>query len=587
MLARGSDDVTKPDTAAVAETETPTIEETPKTELADSVADNESTATPDSGTKVSWYEWPSDAPAPAIAPFDAPQAKKHQEEWAAYLKLPVEYTNSIGMKFRLIPPGEFLMGSTAAEIEAALKDVGEDKQWQECIKSEAPQHKVILTQAIYLGVNEVTQKEYEAVMKATPSHFASSGAGKEAVANLDAQNHPVEVVSWNDAAEFCAKLSQKEELKPFCFRARETITPLEGTGYRLPIEAEWEFACRAGTTTKFWIGDKDDELVRAGWFGGNSGGRAHAARELTANPLGLSDMNSNVWEWVEDAWDPAYFSEFAEKPSTNPSGTSSAGSQRVIRGANYSGTASFCRSAIRNVRVPSSRHYYLGFRLVLVADAVREALKSEPNHAPSANASRRVWPADAPKSAIAPFDAAQAKQHQDVWAKYLNVPVAYKNRIGMKFVLIPPGEYLRRSSTQEIDAAISTTQAENWKIAFRSESPRHQVVLTRPFYVAVHETTQEKYEKRMSLNPSYFSSGGGGQKAVAGIDTRQFPVENLSQIDAAEFCTKLSRRETFATRYRTDQNGFTEFPKGIGYQLPTEAEWEFACHAGTTTPYYS
>ena len=130
---------------------------------------------------------------------------------------------------------------------------------------------MILTQAIYLGVNEVTQKEYEAVMKATPSHFASSGAGKEAVANLDAQNHPVEVVSWNDAAEFCAKLSQKEELKPFYFRAGETITPLDGTGYRLPTEAEWEFACRAGTTTKYWIGDKDDELVPAGWFGGNSG----------------------------------------------------------------------------------------------------------------------------------------------------------------------------------------------------------------------------------------------------------------------------------------------------------------------------
>jgi len=198
------------------------------------------------------------------------------------------------MKFVLIPPGEFTMGSTAEEIAAALKDVGEDKHGQECIKSEAPQHKVILKQPIYLGVNEVTQAEYEKVMGVNPSHFAPMGMGKEAVAGLETADQPVEMVSWNDAAEFCAKLSEQEKLKPFYFRAGETITPLDGTGYRLPSEAEWEFACRAGTATKYWIGDKDEDLVRAGWFGGNSGGRTHAAGELRANPLGLYDIHGNV-----------------------------------------------------------------------------------------------------------------------------------------------------------------------------------------------------------------------------------------------------------------------------------------------------
>jgi WD40 repeat protein len=96
-------------------------------------------------------------PPPAVAPFDAAQARKHQEVWAKYLGVPVEFTNSIGMQFILIPPGEFTMGSTPAEIEEALKVAGDDKYWQECIKSEAPQHKVILTQPIYLGVQEVTQ----------------------------------------------------------------------------------------------------------------------------------------------------------------------------------------------------------------------------------------------------------------------------------------------------------------------------------------------------------------------------------------------------------------------------------------------
>ena len=124
-----------------------------------------------------WHGWPANAPKPAIAPFDAAQARRHQEEWAKYLNVDVEYTNSIGMKFMLIPPGEFTMGSTPEEVEEALKFTGEDGYWQKCVKSEAPQHKVILTKPIYLGVNEVTQAEYEKVMGVNPSTFASMAMG--------------------------------------------------------------------------------------------------------------------------------------------------------------------------------------------------------------------------------------------------------------------------------------------------------------------------------------------------------------------------------------------------------------------------
>jgi formylglycine-generating enzyme required for sulfatase activity/serine/threonine protein kinase len=318
-------------------------------------------------TAKGWQGWPADAPPAAIAPFDAKQAKKHQAAWAKYLKLPVEYTNSLGMKFVLIPPGEFTMGSTPAEIEEALKFVGEDRNWPDNIPSEAPQHKVILTQPIYLGVHEVTQADYEKVMEKNPSWFAATEEGKDQVADMDTTSHPVETVSWNDAAEFCAKLSQQEQLKPFYFRSGETVTPLDGTGYRLPTEAEWEFACRAGTTTKYWIGDQDQDLAQAGWFGTNSGGRTHAVGELKANPFGLYDIHGNILEWIQDWWEPTYYAGFQEKPALNPNGPSSAGSQRVIRGGNWTYAASSCRASARRRRDPPYRGPDLGFRVARVA----------------------------------------------------------------------------------------------------------------------------------------------------------------------------------------------------------------------------
>ncbi|MCA9118008.1 MAG: SUMF1/EgtB/PvdO family nonheme iron enzyme, partial [Planctomycetaceae bacterium] len=155
----------------------------------------------------SWHGWPADAPPPAIAPFNAAQAQTHQDAWAKYLGVPVEYGNSIGMKFRLIPPGEFLMGSAPEEIEAMLKRSGEQDGRRSQIESEAPQHKVILTQPVYLGATEVTQAQYEQVMGNNPSYFSAGGKGSEVVSELDTASHPVEAVLWSDAAMFCAKLS--------------------------------------------------------------------------------------------------------------------------------------------------------------------------------------------------------------------------------------------------------------------------------------------------------------------------------------------------------------------------------------------
>jgi len=135
----------------------------------------------------------------------------------------------------------------------------------------------------------------------------------------------------------------------------------------LPTEAEWEYSCRAGTTTKYWFGDKDEQLILAGWFGANSGSRTHAVGELKANPFGLFDIHGNVHEWVQDAWGPAYYGQFQEKPAIDPNAPSSARSPRVVRGGHWHYPASLCRSSDRYAVDPSSRGYDVGFRVSLVA----------------------------------------------------------------------------------------------------------------------------------------------------------------------------------------------------------------------------
>lgn len=312
-------------------------------------------------------------PAPLKAPFDEQQARAGQKAWADHLDLPVEYNNSIGMKFRLIPPGEFLMGSTPGEIEATLKVA--NSNWTEHLQSEGPQHKVILTKPIYAGATEVTQSQYQQVMAKNPSHFSATGKGNVLVANLETSNQPVEMVSWNDAAEFCAKLSELENLKPFYFRSGDTVTAREGAGNRLPTEAEWEYACRAGTTTRFWNGELDQDLNSAGWSIGNAGGRTHAAGESTPNPFGLSDMHGNVWEWTQDAWEPAFYSQFQKTAALDPSSPFRIGQKpELVRGGDWHSAPFECRSAMRLQTPTNSQRDNMGFRVMLPVRAAQPAI---------------------------------------------------------------------------------------------------------------------------------------------------------------------------------------------------------------------
>jgi serine/threonine protein kinase/formylglycine-generating enzyme required for sulfatase activity len=322
------------------------------------------------------FPWPADTPPPAIAPFNVEQARQHQQAWADALGIPFEFTNGIEMEFVLIPPGEFTMGSPPAEIASAIAIAIDDEQLSVNIQSATPQHKVILTRPIYLSVHEVTQSQFETVMGTNPSAFAATGVLREKVENFDTQSFPVESVSWNDAAEFCAKLSEKERLKPCYLRRGETVTLQEGTGYRLPTEAEWEFACRAGTTSKYSSGD--NSLSQVAWWGQNADGRTHAVGELEANPFGLFDMHGNVWEFVQDEWGVDYYGQFADKPAIDPTGASSSGSQRVVRGGRWTSDWVGCRSSTRfGYDAATHSEFHTGFRIAMTVDAVKQALKIE------------------------------------------------------------------------------------------------------------------------------------------------------------------------------------------------------------------
>ncbi|WP_197440054.1 protein kinase domain-containing protein [Calycomorphotria hydatis] len=328
-----------------------------------------------------------DAPPPAVAPFDAAQAKAHQQAWANHLDIPVEYENSIGMKLRLIPPGTFMMGSTPEEINAAIEayqlfhDAG--GRAIDRIRSESPLHKVRLTKPFYIGVTEVTQSQYEKIMKSNPSSFSVNGSHRKMVTGLDTQRFPVESVDWKDAAKFCEILSKMEGVKTYYSFEAKTVSLGNGDGYRLPTEAEWEFACRSGTTTRFHSGDTEKDLLTVGWFksDGTNNNRTHQVGELEANAFGLFDMHGNVWEWTQDScfWEwmqsrgklfPSFYEQFSENAATDPYSPFHEDEETIFRGGAWYVRDFECRSSLRYAQRLWQSSGSIGFRVVLPVDSL-------------------------------------------------------------------------------------------------------------------------------------------------------------------------------------------------------------------------
>lgn len=232
-------------------------------------------------------------------PTDAPSAKNQA------------ITTACGMEMVSLPAGELAMGSNDGPIDTR------------------PQHRVKVD-AFLMDRHEITQEVYQKLMGTNPSRRKQP-------------RNPVEQVTWSAAVKFCNVRSVQEGLMP-CYNTNTWSCDFSANGYRLPTEAEWEYACRSGATTSYFFGDKVEELRSFAWFEANSESKPHPVGQRKPNSWGLYDMAGNVWEWCNDYYGVKYYKQ---SPVENPRGPTE-GEKRVLRGGAWSSSAANCASWVRN-----------------------------------------------------------------------------------------------------------------------------------------------------------------------------------------------------------------------------------------------
>jgi formylglycine-generating enzyme required for sulfatase activity len=455
--------------------------------------------------------------------------KQAAEEWSA---------NGLGMKFCWCPPGTFTMGSPKDE---------KDREPQYSQFSE-DQVEVNLTKGFWLAKYETTQGQWAKVMGTTlmdqfekfneqvKLDYANSGKkipwSAWAQSSGEGPNYPMYYVNHAEATAFCQKLTEQE-------RQAGRLPP--GWEYRLPTDAQWEYACRAGTKTATAYGDSlsSSQANFHGFYPYNGApkgqylGRMQPVGSYRPNAWGLCDMHGNAAEWCRDCYQ-------AKLPGgTNPEVRTNAHStigdaNKVVRGGSWQSGGSDCRSARRFGNEPTKWDNSWGFRVVavLVDPKLRPAPPPDPK--PS------------PRGTIV-------------------------NSIGMKLAPIPAGVFLMGSPTDEIGRPASGLGRHDYET-------QHEATIREPFYLGIYLVTQGQYEYLMGDSPMYipssYSKEGFERDKVADIkDTQWFPQDTVAWDAAQEFCRRLSDLPE-------------EKKRGRVYRLPTEAEWEYACRAGTTTRYY-
>jgi formylglycine-generating enzyme required for sulfatase activity len=449
-------------------------------------------------------------------------------------------------RMRWIEPGSFLMGSPEDEPE----------RWE----AEGPQHAVTIGQGFWLFDTACAQALWQAVMGDNPSHFKGA-------------DRPVENVSWHDVQRFIGRINER----------------LPGLNLQLPTEAQWEYACRAGTTTPFSFGENitTDQVNYNGNYPYADAEKGMYRQEtvpagsLPPNPWGLYEMHGNVWEWVQDAWHDSYEGAPADGSAWQVSDSSA---RRVVRGGSWRNDARGVRSAFRSHIVPGIRHFGLGFRCarVQVGQAGGEDT-APPSDVARQSAQHRVagengpaeesdWPTllrlDTAASAETPIPkspgflirtdrerltfwrttkpewaSAMGRDRFGLWTEIAvehegDVPVIQRLR------WIPPGRFPMGSPEDEPGR-------------YEWEGPQHQVIISRGYWLFDTPCTQALWQAVIGDNPSEFKS----------LDR---PVEQVSWNDVQSFLNQINDR----------------IP-GLELVLPSEAQWEYACRAGTETALYT
>jgi len=536
----------------------------------------------------------ADHPPLAKAPFNVQQAKDFQQQWSEHIDKPAVETNSIGMKMVLVPPGEYTMGRTEEQfdkvLEIARKDGREPARAATWEMLMMPGHPVRITKPFYMGATEVTVGQYREFCEA-------SGYKTEAEQGLNGgvpyggsrpictwrkpmvwiklkqkDDEPVLHLCWNDCVAFCKWLTEKENAregeapagpksKARTTAQRELRPPVYE--YCLPTEAEWEYACRAGSTTAWCFGNFEDfgrlghEFMFVSEPPQGKHDRPSSVAKRKPNAFGLYDMHGNVWEYVADWWHRfTYKNSVVNDPNGPPEQSEKGDMRRIIRTGSFDWGRWGAQSVYRmRIGQRSTQHPHQGFRVAMRLKGVEGV---PPATEPSEERRKKTIDPGPQK-----VDTSAADKH----AKELTIDLP--GGVKMDFVLIPPGSFLMGSSK-----------------AFGDETPVHRVVISKPFYMAKHEVTATQWAAIMGKDGrfKFWESANGEFDDATGP---RKAMRDVSWDECQAFVAALRRKVLNGSRSRkTSGDRPNSGESGYDFSLPTEAQWEYACRAGSTTEFH-
>jgi formylglycine-generating enzyme required for sulfatase activity/serine/threonine protein kinase len=475
---------------------------------------------------------------------------------------PVELREDNGLKLKLvhIAPGSFHMGGV--KVPTAQSGLvtrvtstrgGRTIIYRRHVNQEVPTAPaegsvdVSLSSEFWLGKDEVTQAQWQQVMHSTPWR------GKSQV--MEGANFAATFVSWNEATSFCKKFTDQE---------RQAGRLQTSWKYALPTEAQWEYACSAGTEAPYSVPGNQFQLARYAWYGAleaNGSARrepfAHEVGRKRQNPWGIDDMHGNVCEWCRD--------RFKDKLPGGTDPEITAGSSHVVRGGGWATPAAMCTSSARASYAASTRRNDLGFRVAIISTgaaapdeqaAPAKKEEAQAKTAPEKASPAKANPAPVEKSpavaVVTPGKTERAAKDSSAFAGNRAGQIREDNGLKTMLVWIPAGSFTMGSPPDRDHR--------------QNEGPV-EVTLTNGFWLTKYEVTQSEWQRVMQTTP------WKGEPYVKNAD--DIAASYVTWDDATAFCTRLTKDERDARRLPADWE----------YRLPTEAQWEYACRAGTTTPY--